>query len=74
MKVAELTIPTGLPQAHWSLQMMSAICLRPPMEPPAVGVTRTRKAVAWERIYGSVTEQKSPKRTNEKFRDLSGKL
>lgn len=56
MKVDELTIPIAVPQAHWSLQMRSAICLWPPMVPLAVGVTRIWKAVDGEGIYESVTE------------------
>lgn len=49
MEVDELTIPTGLPQDHWSLQMRSAIHLRPLMVPLAAGVTRIWKAVVWKK-------------------------
>lgn len=44
------------------------------MVPLAVGVTSIWKAVAGERIYGSVIEQESPKRTNDRFRYARGKL
>lgn len=52
MTVNVLTVPMGLPQARWSLQTVGAVRLRPPTVPYAAGVTRTWKAVAWERVYG----------------------
>lgn len=39
-----------------------------------MGLTRIWKAEAGKKTYVPETEQKSPKRTNDKFKYLSGKL